>query len=149
MKLLKTLFVIYLIFICISSCSTDVENGFYISSSGRNSIKKTFSDYVDIVTSINPDPIIRMNEIISIEVDSNPIYDESKRLELILSRKDSMKWDSVISKSFGDEMYFFIGDTLIDFQRIDGQNNKLEIWLAKSDHSVSQMKKIINLFILK
>jgi hypothetical protein len=149
MKLTKLLILFGLINLGLTNCTSKIENGFYISSSDSNSIRKTFSDYGDIVTSINPEPIIRMNQIISIEVDSNPIYDESIRLGLILSKVDSLKWDSAISNSLGDEMYFFIDDTLIDFQRIDGRNNKIEIWLSKSDHTANQIDKIIHQFQLK
>ena len=124
-------------------CQSKLADGWYISSTKSNAVQKSFTDYTDIVTSLDPNPVVLKENFIETTVESNPDYDESLRVEVVLSEKDKKKWDQTIETNVGEHLYFLLGDTLISFQKIDGQNNDPNIWLSFSDYNQNQVKSMI------
>jgi len=141
-KMKQILFISTLI-LTLTCCQSKLADGWYISSTKSNAVQKSFTDYTDIVTSLDPNPVVLKENFIETTVDSNPDYDESLRIEVVLSEKDKKKWDQTIETNVGEHLYFLLGDTLISFQKIDGQNNDPNIWLSFSDYNQNQVKSMI------
>lgn len=127
----------------LTSCHSKLADGWYLSSTNSSAVYKSFSEYTDTVTRLDPNPILLKQNFISITVDSNPDYDESLRIEVELTEEDQQNWNQIVKLNIGKELYFLLGDSLISFQKIDGQNNNPNIWLSFSDYNQNQVKEMI------